>query len=173
MEGELRAYFFGNMYLSSIQQGIQAGHVISELFVKYPHPPAIRDSHLLWDWAENHKTVVLLNGGYSSELLDIIQFFSHRDNPYPWTSFCEADDALDGALTCVGIILPEQIFLTSKFIRERTLAGAYTNLIAHINLNGKLLVPKDHSPTGEEILWEYTKWQFQLADRLNNYRLAQ
>ena len=31
----MRAYFFGNMYLSSIQQGIQAAHCLGEMFLKY------------------------------------------------------------------------------------------------------------------------------------------
>ena len=31
----MRAYFWGNMYLSSIQQGIQAAHVVTEMFAKY------------------------------------------------------------------------------------------------------------------------------------------
>lgn len=32
---EYRAYFFGNMYLSQIQQGIQAAHVVAEMSMAY------------------------------------------------------------------------------------------------------------------------------------------
>ena len=36
----MRAYYFGNMYLSSIQQGIQAAHATHELFNKYMPQPS-------------------------------------------------------------------------------------------------------------------------------------
>ena len=83
----MRAYYFGNFYLSSIQQGIQAGHVTHELFVKYPdrHIPASQGDRL-WEWAEHHKTMILLNGGMASRLMDTEHFLKDEDNPYPWTS---------------------------------------------------------------------------------------
>ena len=31
---KLRAYFFGNMYLSQIKQGIKAAHVVTKKFAK-------------------------------------------------------------------------------------------------------------------------------------------
>ena len=110
----MRAYFFGNMYISSIGQGIQAGHVLAELFVKYQQHSAwavvtIPTQHL-YDWAHNHKTMILLNGGYSEALRSISELFAAKENPYPWSVFHEGQDALDGALTCVGIILPEKIY---------------------------------------------------------------
>ena len=107
----MRAYFFGNMYLSSIQQGIQAGHVIAEFFVDYPETLTEKMSDagkLLWTWAQDHKTVILLNGGYSENLHRLCEFFDNYENHlYPWAYFHEGKDALDGALTCVGIVLPD------------------------------------------------------------------
>lgn len=116
----MRAYFFGNMYLSSIQQGIQAAHVTAELFMK-PHS---EDGNIyLLDWANNHKTMILLNAGYSEEIRRLIEFFDTADNPYPWASFNEGDDALDGALTCVGIVLPEKIYKLSAYLRQAPIVG--------------------------------------------------
>ena len=63
---EYRAYFFGNMYLSSIQQGIQALHVTSEMYTKYT-TSAIH-KRILYRWGINDKTVILLNGGYSETI---------------------------------------------------------------------------------------------------------
>ena len=102
----MRAYFFGNMYLSSIQQGIQAGHVIGEMSVKYGANP---DS-MFSEWAKDHKTMILLNSGMSSNLSDIVKHLSKSDNPFNWAPFFESREALDGALTSVGIILPEEIY---------------------------------------------------------------
>ena len=119
----MRVYYFGNMYLSSIQQGIQAAHVTHELFLSYPpcdpnHHDLQSDSDILYDWAKNHKTMILLNGGYSEALRELITFFSSPQNPYPWTFFNEGEDALDGALTCVGIVLPERIYETAAALRD-------------------------------------------------------
>ena len=56
---EYRAYFLGNMYLSQIQQGIQAAHVTSELFSSYTDELSV-ESDILCKWAESHKTMILL-----------------------------------------------------------------------------------------------------------------
>jgi hypothetical protein len=148
---KMRAYFFGNMYLSSIQQGLQSAHVVGNLFVKYKQDCMARD--ILFDWATDHKTIILLNAGYSEEIRNLINFFGSRENKYPWAAFNEGIDALDGATTCVGIIVPENIYEASKVLSSR---------------------PKDfvfyqhdvwgsHKPTGFEV---------ELATRLNTYGLA-
>lgn len=113
----MRAYFFGNMYLSSLQQGLQAAHVIAEMFVKYQYTSCSRILTLT-EWASLHKTIILLNAGYSSEIHALDVFFSNEDNPYPWAKFNEGEDALDGALTDIGIILPERIYLLSSICRH-------------------------------------------------------
>jgi len=113
----MRAYFFGNMYLSPIQQGIQAAHVTHELFLKYGI-----DSRF-YDWAQDHKTMILLNGGYSENLRELIALFDSRENPYPWAHFNEGEDSLDGALTSVGIVLPEKIYETAKALSKGNIAA--------------------------------------------------
>ena len=53
------------------------------------------------------------NGGYSSHLKDLCRLFDDQTK-YPWAYFKESQAALDGALTCVGIILPDHIYETAK-----------------------------------------------------------
>ena len=147
----MRAYFFGNMYLSSIQQGIQAAHVTAELFMK-AHS---EDGNMyLIDWANNHKTMILLNAGYSEELRRLIEFFDTTDNPYPWAYFNEGQDALDGALTCVGIVLPEKVYELSSYLR----------------------MPPDVGSEGWEEYQRYkstvSPYELFLAERLTEYGLA-
>ena len=82
----MRAYFFGNMYLSSIQQGIQAAHVVGELFTSYSESRTNAMSEggkLLWEWACDHKTMILLNGGYSENIHRLCEFFDDYQNTYP------------------------------------------------------------------------------------------
>ncbi len=113
-----RAYYFGNMYLSSIQQGIQALHCTSEMYLRYdPRNPSAQGAGLRL-WGENDKTVVLLNGGDHSALIKIQEYLDSVDNPYAWADWCEGDPDLNGAMTCVGIILPPRIFESAKEMRR-------------------------------------------------------
>ena len=156
----MRAYFFGNMYLSSIQQGIQAAHVVAEMALNYGHDA----NGWFLNWAKNHKTMVLLSAGYSEEIRSLVDFFEKKGtNDYPWAFFNEGEDALDGALTCVGIILPEKIYELSKLIRD----PEEFKIIEHSVVNsGDWLVNSDG------LVWEYTKWEWDLVKRLNDYGLA-
>lgn len=108
----MRAYFWGNMYLSSIQQGIQAGHVIGNMSTKYHD--ATSD---YYDWARYHKTIILLNGGMSCNLHNIVMHLQDERNPFEWECFCESKEALDQALTSVGIILPEEEYNNAALLR--------------------------------------------------------
>jgi len=169
----MRAYYFGNMYLSSIQQGIQAAHVTAELFSQYPRykdQEDIEKQEMLYEWAQNHKVMILLNAGYGEELHTLRQTFMIPDNPYPWAAFAESPEALDGALTSVGIILPEKIYLTAAAIREDRSGDIRREIQDNGTLSiapGELFNTEDH---GEII--EFSKWEFDFMNRLNRYGLA-
>lgn len=112
MNNELRLYTFCNVYLSSIQQGIQSAHVVHSLFVKYP---TFESNSILWDWAINDKTMIVLNGGAYA---DINQSFvqaialnlNHHNVLLPFERFHEDDYSLGGIMTCWGIVLPKRIY---------------------------------------------------------------
>lgn len=99
-----RAYFFGNFYLSSIQQGIQAAHVIGNMAYT-----CVDDEDFL-TWAGDDKTIICLNGGDQKALHKIVDFFSLYASDYSWHYFNESADALNASITSVGIILPEHIW---------------------------------------------------------------
>lgn len=157
----MRAYFFGNMYLSSIQQGIQAQHTTAELFIRYRGEDEFtpQTTSFLYEWARNHKTSILLNGGYSSTLREIIELFRDEDNPFPWVSFNESEDALDGALTCVGIVLPARIYETAAAIRDNA------------ELDEVIRQYGGWAPE-EGMTYEISKWEYELCLELNKYGLA-
>lgn len=158
----MRAYFFGNMYLSSIQQGIQALHATSEMFVKY-HGRDGNANETLMDWAANHKTVCLMNGGFNSAIRELVNFFDNEENPFPWAEFHEEEDSLDGALTCVGIVLPEKIYDTAKLIRLQP----FEDILEQIQKTGTYTVFED-TPT----IRIFTKWEFEMLKTLNGFGLA-
>lgn len=108
---EFRLYSFGNYYISSIGQGIQALHATVEMFMKAKNGEFTNfTKDMLYEWAESHKTAILLNGGNSAELKKLVNILKLPDNPYPWASFHEEKTALNSALTSVVIVIPEWMF---------------------------------------------------------------
>lgn len=103
----MRFYSVGNMYLSSIQQGIQAAHCVAEIMAS---ENLHRERTLsIIDWAHDHKTIICLNGGNSKSLNDFYDLVRYQSQ-FPVAKFHEDDASLGGILTCVGIIVPEKIY---------------------------------------------------------------
>lgn len=170
------------MYLSSIQQGIQAGHVIAEMFVKY-HPECDENSEsdTLAEWACEHKTMILLNAGYGENLHDLNAFFEgtldmpgvtrlseeyDSYSPYPFSYFEESAEALDGAITCFGVILTNKIYDGMKAMRK---AKRDKRSDAFLLFKNERILELDDSPEGIQ----YTKWEVELMERIGKFRLAQ
>lgn len=112
---KLRCYFFGNMYISQIAHGIQAAHVVTKLFARYGRRYEGNDGaagDMLFDWADNGVTKILLNGGYQSNLADVYAVFEYICPvlDLPCAKFHEEEAALNGALTSVGVVVPEEIY---------------------------------------------------------------
>ena len=111
----MRAYFWGNYYLSSIQQGIQSLHTLGNMFVKYEFP-RVTEHDLLLEWAEKHKTVVIMNAGDSHDLHEIAHLFKDaEDCRYPWATFTE--EGIMDALTCVGVVVDDHIIKAVDKVR--------------------------------------------------------
>lgn len=98
----MRLYCFTNGWLSSLQNGIQSLHSLAELMIKYPKSKDVKD------WAKYHKTVIILNGGDSDKMYNILEMMKRNDNPFPWASFNEP--SIENALTSIAILLPENLY---------------------------------------------------------------
>lgn len=160
----MRCYHLSNMYLSSIQHGVQSAHAQMELFVKYKSPG--KKNSFLFDWAENHKTMIVLNGGYLSSMNEALEFFSQPDNPYPFVQFYESDEALGGILTNIAIVLPEKIYKTAELRRKR--------LINDNNTITDRLDPETYNEINELITSfdVFSKFESELCSFMNNFGLA-
>jgi len=117
----LRLYTFCNFYLSSIQQGIQSAHVVSELFNVYDDNRG--DDLLLKIWATKHKTIIVCNGGMGQDLIEgfdslaeLVQrrypicSFNEEFNAFGSESYDEDSGCSVGPMTCFGIVLPDTVF---------------------------------------------------------------
>lgn len=108
-----RGYFFGNMYLSSLQQGLQAAHVIQKMSTRYSMLHSDIASKIFFDWCNDDRTIILLNGGAQRDLQDLaskLNLLTRHGTVYPVNYFEEEESALNGAVTSVGIVLPERIY---------------------------------------------------------------
>jgi hypothetical protein len=122
----MRLYTFTNFYLSDIQKGIQTAHIVGEMGCFGNNiwlPRTYFDN-----WAKNHKTIIVLNGGNQKSLKqikDTLNTMTDTHNNFDFgsdnfitmelmnssiTTFCEDDDSLGGAMTAVGILVPEIVY---------------------------------------------------------------
>lgn len=124
----MRMYFFSNLYISSIQHGIQGMHSFGEMVLEYAldpeRPNAEAERQILRTFLRDHKTAIVLNGGYASTLAEIHQRLGEIAEDWPATNplagcllyakFHEEEAALNGALTSVAAIVPACSYFDSK-----------------------------------------------------------
>lgn len=143
---ELRLYSFINVYLSGIQAGIQTGHMAVDLVSKYRNGCDAGKNHtssVAWDWADNYKTFIVLNGGAHVQIKERKEFFETNlslvedqiGHPLPWCHFNEDDMSLNGLLTCVGVVLPETIFNAVDYRRAMNTVPDAREFSAKYDLN--------------------------------------
>lgn len=100
----MRLYSFVNYYLSGIQKGIQTAHMVAEMGFHYPFNSAFGE------WARNHKTIIVLDGGNNFALNNLWNKLVGFDSSWPIAKFVEDKESLNGATTAVGILLPQAIW---------------------------------------------------------------
>jgi hypothetical protein len=123
MSRNLRAYSINNMYLSGIHAGIQTAHSHHELALKYlvtlnGNKKFQKQKELLIEYIRYHKTIVVLNGGMHTDLLSFLSLLHSYeiDMDYPFAEFYESQQALNGSLTNITIVLPEKIYAYSRIL---------------------------------------------------------
>lgn len=164
----MRCYHLGNMYLSPIQQGIQSAHAQMELFVRYQEDSIQRQ--LLFNWAQNHKTMICLNAGANAQLIDWQHFLAETDHTFPWATFHEEAGSVShvSTLTNVAIVLPEHIYDCP--ITNDELATIFDYIDTDTTNSDHITIPP--TPTTEERVYLYTPFEIHLIRWLRRCRLA-
>lgn len=163
---ESRLYTFVNMYLSEKQHGIQTAHLATRLVVGQPK------ESIEYKWAVEHETIIMLNGGFSSNLELIGGIITEAG--YRTGYFNEADEALNGALTTVGAVLPEKIYGLAKLLKFDAV------VFDQVDGEGReyKVVPTENYVDDSELIEQlegyggYTDSEIVLVKELNKYRLA-
>lgn len=153
----MRLYSFTNMYTSGIHAGIQTAHLVHEMMRKYekkndgPHMDLRAATKLgnLYDWADNHKTIIVKCGGYHSALVSLYDELKEYSAYFqlPMGRWRESKDALNNAQTAVGIVVPKEVY----------------------GFNGEGVTHQFPYPVFSD---ERTKKIFELKNILDSYRMA-
>lgn len=98
-----RLYSISNMYMHGIHTGIQAQHSTVELFTKYRSMQTQTQFEMICNWAENHKTTIVLNGGMHEHLMDLLSKL--ESSSLIFAPFFEP--GINNACTNISIILSE------------------------------------------------------------------
>lgn len=98
----MRMYFFVMGNLSGRQQGIQAGHAA----VEYSRYADEETQQRYVEFADNHKTFILLDGGGSNDMQNRMRELASFG--ITLAPFYEPD--LNNSLSAIAFILPEEIY---------------------------------------------------------------
>ena len=102
----LSAYCVNNMYFMGIQAGIQSAHSLADLVYDYSvndYLPRI-DTTLFSEWIENHKTMIIVNGGDTKMLVEFNSLVELSS--FPHSEFFETGVSKD-CLSNVCVIAPD------------------------------------------------------------------
>jgi hypothetical protein len=115
----MRLYSFANFYLSPLQHGLQTAHCVSDMAAMVAN---LGTDHIslvdtFYDWARNHKTIIICNGGNVAMLEDLFTRLVDHSHQFslPLVKFYEDEQSLNNALTTVAILVPEWAY-DVKFI---------------------------------------------------------
>ena len=164
----MRFYSITNMYLSDIQKGIQTAHAVAEC--------SLTENELYKEWAEKGKTIIVLNGGYVSNMKRIGEVI--QNSSLDGVIFNESEEALDGALTVLGLVVPERFYMLGEYSRQGIVDSVQDEEnegIYNIVINEKLELPEESMKTLSkqiESYGQYTEADLILINELNNLRLA-
>lgn len=196
----MRCYHLNNTYIIGIHAGIQSAHTQHELAIKYlastPYRNLAADESMneygarldlfhdakaeYIDWANNHKTLILLNGGMMSHLVEFETFLTENSHAFAWATFREEEAALNGAMTNLGIVLPEHMYRWNRQILKLLDAPGITAALG--GEDGIRLIEKDGQ--GDELsvqlsvdgedgvkVYIYKSFEIELMQRLDRLKL--
>lgn len=159
---DLRLYSFVNFYLSSIQQGIQTAHIISDMVTDYRHARG-QSKDMFLEWCAYGKTIIVLNGGMAKDITEIYEaLWDNTVLPYPIGSFNEEPGAIHQeiqAVTAAGVILPPPIY------------DAKHRIEIFPSRKGFSTVKQDEWKEGD-ILWEEGTYEHKICSLLEGKSLA-
>ncbi len=171
-----RCYHLNNTYLAGIHSGIQSAHAQHELAMKYlggamaksPYFAPAKEGYV--EWATNHKTIIVLNGGMQSNLQEWEAMLASVSHPYAWASFREEEAALNGTLTNIALVLPETIYKHARQISSIVANWNGSQELETILKNADTHIYLRHADTTRDV-WELVTEMYVDDDEVVNKQL--
>ena len=116
----MRFYSFTNSYIHAKQHAIQAGHAIEQVWLKVMTGTRRSSKQYLIEYATNHKTWYVMDGGGPLLNWEIIDAYSTY-SCFPSAYFREP--GLENAMTAMAVLLPERMYDKAASAYGRYLKG--------------------------------------------------
>lgn len=132
-----RCYVFVHRKLSGINAGIQALHAVARL------SQLTHEDGEFATWAQDHETVVLLDGGHCTDLEDVHQ--SLKNHCIPVAAFEEVD--FNNQITAVAVIADVDTMNAIEYLKSmegRRLGGDYMMYNGKVDLAEYLMSFRTH-----------------------------
>jgi len=113
----MRLYSFTCSWLSGLQKGLQTAHMVAEMSRLTQDPLTQGKAQIFRIWAEQHKTLIILEGGTQSDIEYLHNFL--KQSVMPTAIFYEDETSLAGAATACGIIVSETFYSMASLVREK------------------------------------------------------
>lgn len=154
---EKRLYFLTMYNISEIQKGIQCGHCQMEYALKFWGDEDFQD------WAQNHKTWIILNGGTSNlgetyllgSMEEHVKLLEEKGIKY--AIFREPD--LNWSLTSIALLLDERVFNRKEYPTFRD------HLVAKYGQIGKI----DWQTYEDAYPVDYDEWYARIGDEKQHF----
>lgn len=155
---EKRMYFLTMYNISDIQKGIQCGHAALEFVKKF------KNDDNVWDFIENDKTWMILNGGTSNDETQSFYGLNKikgsmeehvatlKENKIKHAIFREPD--LNYSLSAIALIVDERVFNEKDY---PAFEGYLVNERKDFSLNFNM-------PIIEQFPEEYKKWRKTIGE---------
>ena len=124
MNRTLKMYGLVPYQLTGIQQGIQFGHAVVEYQLKYG------DTELYKEWANNHKTFCILNGGTTNTNTDSPGTMNEHDHllwQYGIDHACFFEPDLGDQLTALVWITDERVYDRKAYPNYNEYMSSFTD----------------------------------------------
>lgn len=110
-----RLYVWVNRALSMPQKAVQGIHAAVELFVPsegFPYPVYDDPHHYTLTWGREHKTLVLLEGGFHQQMIANYRELQGlcKNNDLPCAVFYEDEETLNGVCTAFACVVPSPVY---------------------------------------------------------------
>lgn len=123
--------FVAGGYLNSLQKGLQSGHVIGDISVKY-NPGSVEDK-MYRQWAAFDKVIIIKEAFNQAGVLEAAETFREyaTQNNMPFATFREDEASMNGMATAFSIVVPARLWDVEKV--ESPVTGKYYQ---HCDKNG-------------------------------------